>query len=92
MKNILHFSHINLNSVFGSVQEQAASTSFNFLLSTSLQDNIKGSSNAGDSRFCEWRDYSSESTIVISLADQKMEIKSTYQNIICQFLKFANNL
>ena len=25
MKNILHFSHINLNSVFGSVQEQGAS-------------------------------------------------------------------
>ena len=42
MKNILHFSHINLNSIFGSVQEQAASmaasfTSFNLLLSYILE-------------------------------------------------------
>ena len=44
------------------------------------QDNIKGSSNAGDSRFSEWRDVSSESTIVIGRPENRNTITSKMKN------------
>ena len=56
------------------------------------QDNIKGYSNAGGSRFCEWRDDSSESTIVIARPENgDIKYISKYKMRITKICKYCFN-
>ena len=48
---------------------------------TKTQHCIKGCSNAGDSRFCDCRDYSSESTIVIGRPENRNSIISKFKKL-----------